>query len=382
MRMAVFISIFVSLQVLVNLYIGVRGWQALEWMASARPYLVVMSVLLTFAYLFGEILERRAPSILSDILVWMGAYWFAFMAYLLLAIVAIDLVRVAQHFFHFLPSPTPGDYLKFKFFGGVTVLLIVCLVILRGNYNATHIHVKRLELAIRKPSEHDSLRVVMMSDMHLGTIISRNRLQTMIDTVNTLKPDLVLLAGDEIDGNPGPVMNARLGEFFERIQSNYGVYAITGNHEYIGDADRSVNYLAAHGVKWLRDTSVVTAGVTIVGREDLSMRRADGEHRKPLDRLMEHVDRTRPVILMDHQPFHLEEAEREGVDLQLSGHTHHAQIWPFNYITQKVYELSWGYKQRGSTHYYVSCGVGTWGPPVRIGSYSEIVELTLRFSNG
>ncbi len=381
MRIAVFISFFVALQVLVNFYIGVRGWQALEWMSSVRPYFAAACVLLTFSYLGGEILERKAPSFISDVLVWMGAFWFAFMMYFLIAIVAIDLVRLAQYFFHFLPSPTAGDYLKFKSFGGLVVFGIVSIVILFGNYNATHIHLTQLEISVDKPNPHDSLRMVMMSDMHLGTIISRGRITKMIDSVNRLKPDIVLLAGDEIDGNPGPVIKANLGDFFDSIKSTYGIYSITGNHEYIGDAETSINYLSKHNVTWLRDTAIEVAGVMLVGREDLSMRKPDGSKRLPLAEIMNRVDRAKPIIMMDHQPFHLEEAEQAGVDLQLSGHTHHAQMWPFNYITQKIYEVSWGYKMRGKTHYYVSCGVGTWGPPVRIGSYSEIVEITMHFNN-
>jgi predicted MPP superfamily phosphohydrolase len=87
-----------------------------------------------------------------------------------------------------------------------------------------------------------------------------------------------------------------------------------------------------------------------------------------------------PIILMDHQPLHFEEAEQNGVDLQLSGHTHHGQLWPFNYITKKVYELSMGYVRKGNTHFYVSCGAGTWGPPVRTGSRPEVIEINVKFA--
>jgi uncharacterized protein len=85
--------------------------------------------------------------------------------------------------------------------------------------------------------------------------------------------------------------------------------------------------------------------------------------------------------MMDHQPFHLEDAVNNHVDLQLSGHTHHGQMWPFNYITEKVYELSWGYLKKGATHFYVSCGAGTWGPPVRVGNTPEIINIQLKFVN-
>jgi len=104
-----------------------------------------------------------------------------------------------------------------------------------------------------------------------------------------------------------------------------------------------------------------------------------GSPRKKLSELTEPLDKNYPVILMDHQPFGLSEAENQGIDLQISGHTHYGQLWPLNYIVNRIYELAWGYKRKGNTQYYVSCGVGTWGPPVRLGNRPEIVQLRIRF---
>jgi len=131
----------------------------------------------------------------------------------------------------------------------------------------------------------------------------------------------------------------------------------------------------------LRDTTItVNDALVLVGREDRSISQFSGKRRRPLDELLRNVDRRKAVILLDHQPFQLEEGAQAGVDLQLSGHTHHGQLWPFNYITGKVYENSWGYLAKGNTHIYVSSGIGTWGPPVRLGNRPEIVELTLVFA--
>ena len=96
-----------------------------------------------------------------------------------------------------------------------------------------------------------------------------------------------------------------------------------------------------------------------------------------MEELVAPLDKSKPIILMDHTPFHLEEAEQNGIDFQLSGHTHHAQLWPWSYITKAVYEVSWGYKKKGNTHVYVSCGAGTWGPPIRIGNTPEILDIRL-----
>jgi len=197
-----------------------------------------------------------------------------------------------------------------------------------------------------------------------------------------LNADIVLLPGDVVDEDIAPVIKQNLGETLRKIRSKFGTFAVTGNHEYIGGVEPAVRYLSEHGLTMLRDAAVkINGGIYIVGREDISFNRASGRKRKSLEELMSGIDKSFPIIMMDHQPFHLEEAERNGVDLQLSGHTHHGQLWPFNFITKKVYEVSWGYKKKGNTHIYVSSGAGTWGPPVRTGNSPEIVFLQLTFAS-
>jgi predicted MPP superfamily phosphohydrolase len=119
-----------------------------------------------------------------------------------------------------------------------------------------------------------------------------------------------------------------------------------------------------------------------VGRDDRDNRRMGEETgRKTLKELMINLDKSFPVIVMNHQPFNLEEAEKEGADLHLSGHTHHGQLWPFNYVTNAIFELSWGYLKKGDTNFYVSSGFGSWGPPVRLGNTPEVVVFNLKFED-
>ena len=175
-------------------------------------------------------------------------------------------------------------------------------------------------------------------------------------------------------------MKNNIGEPLRTIRSRFGVYAATGNHEYIGGIEKAAAFLTGHDVILLRDRAVKVAGTFyLIGREDLSANRFGGQKRKNLSELMKDVDKSYAVIMMDHQPFRLKEAAECGVDLQLSGHTHNGQIWPINYIIRLVYELPWGYRENGDTHYYVSNGVGTWGPPVRIGNRPEIVNILIDF---
>jgi len=157
------------------------------------------------------------------------------------------------------------------------------------------------------------------------------------------------------------------------------VFAVTGNHEYIGGVEEACAYLTAHNVVMLRDQAVkVNGSFFLVGREDRSANRNKSRQRKSLEELMRNVDRRYPVILMDHQPFRLEDAVNQGIDLQLSGHTHHGQLWPISYIIQAIYQVGWGYRKIAGTHIYVSNGVGTWGPPIRIGNRPEILNIRLQ----
>lgn len=220
----------------------------------------------------------------------------------------------------------------------------------------------------------------MASDIHLGTLIANGRVSSLVEKINSLDPDIVLLAGDIVDEDIGQVIKLNLGETLKTIKSKYGVYGITGNHEYIGGVEPAVKYLEAHGITMLRDTSIkINNSFYLVGREDKSINQFAGKKRKELKEIMSDIDKNLPVIMMDHQPFGLNEAEENGVDLQLSGHTHHGQLWPANYITEMIYEVSWGYKKKGNTNIYVSSGFGGWGPPIRTGNSPEIVNIKLDF---
>jgi predicted MPP superfamily phosphohydrolase len=381
MSMLVFFGIFFAVYGLINYYIFVHGWQAIPADSSLRTVYLTAFLFLSLAFIAGRFLERVWISPLSTMLVWTGSFWLAAMLYLFLAVAAIDLLRLANAIVPFFPSAvvTNGAAVRFNLMlavAGATVVLLVA-----GHINALFPRVLEHDLSIAKRMEGGkSMTIVAASDIHLGTVIGRSRLRTLVEKINSLKADLVLLPGDIVDEDLGPVIDQNLGETLRSIRAKLGVYAITGNHEYIGGADAACAYLTEHGITMLRDSVAhLGNGVTLVGREDRSSRQFGGARRKELDALMAGVDTTSPVILMDHQPFRLEEGAGKGVDLQLSGHTHHGQIWPLNYVTGAVYELSRGYVRKGSTHVIVSNGVGTWGPPVRLGNRPEILLLRLHF---
>jgi len=378
--MVLFFAVFFTVYLGINGYVFLRGWQALLPGSHLRMWFLAVFALLTVSFVLGRVLERYWLSVVSDAFVWLGSVWLGALAYFVLACLAIDLVRLLLLVLP-IRLPEVADPARMRQWGMVATIAVVTIIIAAGCVNARFPRIHKMAIPIAKQTRGvHSLHIVMLSDVHLGTIIGQERLAGLVDRINTLRPDLVLFAGDVVDEDLGPVIRQNLGATLLSIRARKGVYGITGNHEYIGGAEEACKYLEAHGITMLRDTCVeIEGGIVLAGRQDRSSAQFGGNKRKSIDELLAGVDPTMPLILMDHQPFGLEEAATHGVDLQLSGHTHHGQLWPFNYITNAIYEVSWGYLKKGATHFYVSSGVGTWGPPVRTGNRPELVDITLTF---
>jgi uncharacterized protein len=381
MAMIIFFGIFFLITGLISFYIFIRGWQSIPSDSSLRPAYAIVFWIVALSFICGRLTENYLPSALSHLFVWMGSFWIAAMIYFLIAVVSIDVLRCINHFLPFFPSAITKNYSQAKYILSACVTGLVGLTLLAGHINSLMPRVRRLDLSVAKQAgAMKALNIVAASDIHLGTIVGRSRLDHIAAQINSLNPDLVLLTGDIVDEDMAPVIKQNLGESLRNIKAPLGIYAITGNHEFIGGVEAACKYLTDHNIVMLRDQSIKIANsFYLVGREDRSVGRFNGHLRKALPELMEAVDKKYPVILMDHQPFGLNEAVTENVDLQISGHTHYGQIWPLNYIVERIYELAWGYKKIAGTHFYVSNGVGTWGPPVRVGNRPEIVNIRLNF---
>ncbi len=379
----IFFSIVLIIYSAINFYIFLRGYQSLQAFPSLKRIYFWVFIPLAASYLLGRFIERTPLYGVGEVLTRVGSFWLAAMMYFLLLVILFDLIRLVNHFLPFFPAILTVNPVKTKFITFVISSVAVGGLILYGYINARNPIVREIPLTINKDIDSPkNLNLVFMSDIHLGSTIGRERLGKIVETVNALKPDLVILGGDIMDEDLAPVIRRNLGEQLQSIQAKYGVIAITGNHEYIGGAEKAVRYMEDHGITVLRDTTTLIAGsILVAGREDRDSPRFGGKKRKEIAEILQNADHSLPIILIDHQPFHLEKAVEAGVDLQLSGHTHDGQMWPFNYITKAVYEVSRGYLLKGNTHFFVSNGVGTWGPPVRIGNQPEIINFKLFFIN-
>ncbi len=379
-----FLIVFLTGYGLVNAYIFIRGWPATAWMRRFwRKAVLLLFWLSVLSYPLGRFLSRLVPLPGEDGLVLIGSFYLAVMIYLFLGLLFLDILRLIRYL---TPTVLKKRFRPFGIAPRTKFLLVIGIVLITvslGHWNAVHPRIRNLEIILpQSTGPRKQLSVVMASDLHLGRIIRNSRLEKIVGLINELKPDLVLLAGDLTDEDISFLSDQNTAAILQRIQAPLGVYSVTGNHEYYGGIKKAVALLKQGKVQVLEDRTVrIGDFLYLVGRKDRTAERF-GEQRKPLGELMKEVPSGYPVILMDHQPFQLAEAQRQGVGLQLSGHTHNGQLFPINYIVGRIFENPWGYLKKGNTHYYVSCGVGTWGPPVRTCSIPEIIHIRLTLQPG
>ncbi len=381
LQFLIFFSIVLAIHLLVNYYIFSRGLKTFDPDSLLRKLYIGGFWFLAASFFVGRVLEKVYLSHLSDFFTWAGSFWLAAMLYLFLAVFIIDLIRLADRFFPFLQQFQNSLLFQKPHLMTIGIASAVFLLVLGGHINAIYPRIQRIAIEVDGQfSERDELRIAMVSDVHLGTIIGRSRLQRIVNKINSLDADIVLLSGDIVDEDLEPILRQNLGETLLQLKAPLGVYGVTGNHEYIGGADEAVIYLESNGISILRDTvQPLFDRVWLGGRDDIQSERFGGQKRKSLSQIKQNLPGDAYLILLDHQPVGIKEAVENKVGLILSGHTHHGQLWPLNYITQAMFEVSWGHKRIGQTDVYVSSGVGSWGPPVRIGNRPEVVEITLRF---
>jgi predicted MPP superfamily phosphohydrolase len=378
-QLIIFLLIVFAVYFIGNAYIFFKGYNIIPPVREKRVLYSIIFIVIAVTFIAAKILESRHSSVLTDILNIIGGFWMAFMLYGFIFLILSDITALILRIPGIINSSNILNYRKWAFFitAGISVVLI-----LGGFINAVIPVVSRYNITINKAADDvKELKIAAVSDIHLGSIIRKRSIKKLSGMLEREQPDIVFLLGDIVDGELGPVLRGDLLQYFTMPHTVDGLFAITGNHEFIGGADRTIPYIESKGITVLKDEIIkLPGGIQLIGRLDRDSRRFYGKDRLPLSDLMKDIDHSRPVIVLDHQPFNLEEAEKNGVDLQLSGHTHNGQFWPLNYITRKMYELSYGYLRKGNTQIIVSSGFGLWGPRVRSGSRSEIIVINVDFA--
>ncbi len=270
-------------------------------------------------FLYTERFSVRFATFLYDV----GNPWLVAFVYLLIIFLLADIASVCRIL--------PKSYLHDSVTGFVSVVGVITVLMTAGCIHYHHKYREELTIHTDKPLDKP-MTIVLASDLHIGYHNRKAELGRWIDLMNAENPDLVLIG------------------------------------EYYSDVDGARKFLSDAGITLLRDSVAEFGNLQIIGRDDRTNHR-----RKPLGALVKDTDTF--TILLDHQPYHLEEAENAGIDFQFSGHTHRGQFWPLSWITDAMYEKSWGHHKRGNTCYYISSGLGIWGPKIRIGTRSEYLVL-------
>ncbi len=376
--MAIFITVVLTVYILTNLFLWFKGRRALSGAGISTGWYSIVFTALASTFIIGKFLENSHTSVFTDIMNLIGGFWMGFMLYGFMAWLAADILLLIQKPFH-LVSPELLPKLRLWLFAGITSATTLLIIV--GFINAVSPVTKRYTIDVGKNFQngHEPLHIVAVSDIHLGSIIRKRSMRHLSEMISEEKPDLVLFLGDLLDGSIGPVLRGDLLSYLDIPAPRYGIYAITGNHEYMSDLARSIPYIESKGIRVLKDEVVrLDNGVQIIGRLDRTAMHTPGGGRKTLNTLLTGTDTSAPVILLDHQPYDLSALAATPVDMQLSGHTHNGQIWPLNLITAGMFELSHGYRVFGKTHVIVSSGFGIWGPRMRIGTRPEILSITLK----
>ena len=332
----------------------------------------VTMIVLAFSFVVASLLSFRFSNPIVRVIYWAAAVWLGFVNFFLWGSIVIRLAWLPIKFSHLAASPH-----VFRAPLAEVVYSIASLAGIYGLVNARIIRIRRVPVRIQNlPASWRGRRAVMMSDLHLGPINGVRFCRRVVAAASRLKPDAVFIPGDLFDGTKGDL--DRLLAPFHGLKPPLGIYFSTGNHEEFTSPKPYIDAITRAGIRVLASEQVVVDGLRIAGvmyhdsssplhmKAALSKMRSEGSE----------PEATQPAILLNHAPARLPIVEQAGFSLQLSGHTHGGQIFPFTWITRRVYgRFTRGLHSFGSLEVYTSTGAGTWGPPMRVGTRPEIVLL-------
>lgn len=324
--------------------------------------------------------ERLGPRWLNRWIAWPASLWMGFGFYLIMATFASDLLGALMG------AAASGSSLaanvaaaRVQAASVMIVALFVGTIGLRAALRPPAL--RRVEISMPHwPAGLDGYRIVQLSDIHIGPVLDRNFAAALVARCNALEPDLIAITGDLVDGSVEHL--AEEVAPFAGLRGRDGVWFVTGNHDYYSGADAWVEVVERLGLRALRNRRVVVgegeASFELAGVEDHHAHLVSATQREDLDAALAGRDPKRACILLAHDPATFKRAAALGVDLQLSGHTHGGQIWPFVYFVRLSTPYVAGSYRAGSSQLYVSRGTGFWGPAMRLFAPAEITEIVIR----
>jgi predicted MPP superfamily phosphohydrolase len=361
---------------LAGLYVYTRLKRLLPATRWTQRIFSLVFLLLFLAYPLIEWLSHSDQAGSLKYVLLFGYYSLPFLLYIFLLAVLGDLLLALNRRLKIVPP----DLIRNRKLaaGALTILLAGSLaIIIAGRIHYENIKVNEYAVAIPGGSARiDQLKIAMAADFHIGDVTEPRRIETIIRKINSTHADIILLPGDLLEGDRKGFAGSRYAAMFKQLRAKYGVFASMGNHEYHHGIDcRSFFELA--GIELLEDRFVIIdQSFCLAGRSDSP----DDSH-QPLEKVLRGAPPDLPLILMDHNPSHFAETLRQPVDIQLSAHSHHGQLFPLHFISQLKYDLSWGSKHIGRSHFFVTSGAQTWGFPVRTVGDSEIMLIRVSFTH-
>ncbi len=364
----------------INYYLAKRYFGCFSYLFPKTSFYIYLGifVLVTLFILLGFFRSMLPlPTELKSALGVITAYCMGFFVYILIFTLLADGAFLVVRLFKVGCSKE-----LLRFICGVSAMALTLVTVVYGFYNYKQIKVVEYDIALEGKSLENDLNIVVISDLHLGSVGSENRLGEIVEEINSLNPDIICIAGDFFDSDFSSIKNPEKAlETLKRLDSKYGAYLCLGNHDAGKTFPQMKEFIEKSGIVPLYEESVVIDNrFVLVGRLDRSPIGENGDmKRKATSEVLSGIDQGLPVIVLDHNPARYEEYDKD-VDLIFSGHTHKGQIFPGSIITNLMYEVDYGYYQKDneSPQIIVTSGVGAWGMPMKVGTNSEILKITIK----
>ena len=358
----IFIIIIIMLMILSLLFYvngnGLLSFIKIFFNIKIKDYWITFS-LINLLFMCLLLIQNKFAHIING-------YWMAISAYLFMFSILASIIKLL---------PLDNNIIKAIDISKVVLTIIVVIV---GMVTVKDLKTTSYEISTYK--NINDLNIVVFSDTHLGHQIGYDTVAKIVKKVNILNPDIVFIPGDIFNTDMKNIKDLnKVTEELSKIKSKYGVYATLGNHDGYKGNDDIRTFLSKSNITLLQDESHTIDNLVIVGRLDASPieRSLKNYNRKSIEDLVKDIPEDKYVILLDHQPSDTNNAIKNNVDLIVSGHTHDGQIFPGSLITNAIFKVGYGHKRFENTDVIVTSGAGFWGPPIRVGTKSEIVNIKL-----
>ena len=383
MRIIFGVIFMLSLYAGANYYIAIKlhRWLSLLFQNINFKIFIIIYILIALSMIFNFL---PVPPGIKRIMSWISAYWMGIFAYLFIFFLLADLAVLSGSLIKIIPSPIPQNV---RFFAGLAAIMLAAGFVSYGLFNANQIKQVSYNIKLKDKELSPGMKIVLVSDLHLGAVNSEKNLERVVQEINKADPDLVCLAGDVFNDNFNAIRDpAKAGDLFKSITSAYGVYACLGNHDGGKTFNKMKSFLEQNNIKLLNDDFIIIdEKLVLIGRVDPSpIGGFNGLKRKNITDVSRSINAALtnaalPVVVMDHNPSNMDQYGND-IDLIISGHTHRGQIFPGGLLTNAMFAVDYGHYQvdPDKPHVIVTSGAGTWGPPMRIGTNSEIVNIILR----